>query len=77
MDKKVFSVYMGNPDNHNHAELELPATPWELVDALDKLRLEDGQRRGKRAVPRAWRKSRFPHRRYAPRRSCGGRDGRS
>ena len=44
MDKKVFSVYMGNPDNHNHAELELPAAPWELLDALDKLRLEDGQR---------------------------------
>lgn len=43
MDKKVFSVYMGNPDNHNHAELELPAAPWELLDALDKLRLEDGQ----------------------------------
>lgn len=43
MDKKVFSVYMGNPDNHNHAELELPAMPWELLDALDKLRLEDGQ----------------------------------
>lgn len=35
---------MGNPDNSNHAELELPATPWELLDALDKLRLEDGQR---------------------------------
>jgi len=34
---------MGNPDNHNHAELELPAAPWELLDALDKLRLEDGQ----------------------------------
>ena len=43
MDKKVFSVYMGNPDNHNHAELELPAAPWELLDALDKLRLEDGR----------------------------------
>ena len=43
MDKKVISVYMGNPDNHNHAELELPAAPWELLDALDKLRLEDGQ----------------------------------
>ena len=43
MDKKVFPVYMGNPDNHNHAELELPAAPWELLDALDKLRLEDGQ----------------------------------
>jgi len=43
LDKKVFPVYMGNPDNHNHAELELPAAPWELLDALDKLRLEDGQ----------------------------------
>lgn len=43
MDKKIISVYMGNPDNHNHAELELPAAPWELLDALDKLRLEDGQ----------------------------------
>ena len=43
MDKKVFSVYMGNPDNHNHAELDLPAAPWELLDALDKLRREDGQ----------------------------------
>ena len=26
---------MGNHDNSNHAELELPATPWELVDAMD------------------------------------------
>ena len=43
MDKKVFSVYMGNPDNSNHAELELPATPWELVDAMDRLRLSEGQ----------------------------------
>lgn len=43
MDKKVFSIYMGNSDNHNHAELDLPAAPWELVDALDKLRLREGQ----------------------------------
>ena len=43
MDKKGFSVYMGNPDNHNYAELELPAAPWELLDALDKLRLSEGQ----------------------------------
>lgn len=43
MGKKVFSVYMGNPDNSSHAELDLPATPWELIDALDKLRLEDGR----------------------------------
>ena len=43
MGKKVFSIYMGNPDCSNHAELDLPATPWELIDALDKLRLEDGR----------------------------------
>lgn len=43
MDKKVISIYMGNPDNSNHAELELPATPWELVDAMDRLRLSEGQ----------------------------------
>ena len=43
MDKKVFSVYLGDPDSSNHAELDLPATPWELIDALDKLRLVDGR----------------------------------
>ena len=43
MGKKVFSVYLGAPDNSNHAELDLPATPWELIDALDKLRLVDGR----------------------------------
>ena len=34
---------MGDPDRSNHAELDLPATPWELIDALDKLRLVDGR----------------------------------
>ena len=43
MGKKVFPVYMGDPDSSSHAELDLPATPWELIDALDKLRLEDGR----------------------------------
>lgn len=43
MGKKIISIYMGNPDNSNHAELELPATPWELVDAMDRLRLSEGQ----------------------------------
>ena len=43
MDKKIISIYMGNPDNSNHAELELPATPWEMVDAMDRLRLPEGQ----------------------------------
>ena len=36
MGKKVFSVYMGDPDSSSHSELDLPATPWELIDALDK-----------------------------------------
>lgn len=43
LDKKIISIYMGNPDNSNHAELELPATPWEMVDAMDRLRLSAGQ----------------------------------
>ena len=43
LDKKIVSIYMGNPDNSNHAELELPATPWEMVDAMDRLRLSEGQ----------------------------------
>ena len=43
MDEKVISIYMGNPDNSNHAELELPAMPWEMVDAMDRLRLSEGQ----------------------------------
>lgn len=43
MGKRAFSVLVGNPENCNFAELDLPATPWELVDAMDKLRLPEGQ----------------------------------
>ena len=43
MDKVVFSVYLGNPDNDNGTTLDLPAKPWELLDALEKLRLREGQ----------------------------------
>ena len=43
MDKTVFSVYLGNPDNDNGTTLDLPAKPWELLDALEKLRLREGQ----------------------------------
>lgn len=43
MDKTVFSVYLGNPDNNNGTPLDLPAKPWELRDALEKLRLREGQ----------------------------------
>ena len=43
MDKVVFSVYLGNPNNDNGTALDLPAKPWELLDALEKLRLREGQ----------------------------------
>lgn len=43
MDKVVFSVYLGNPDNGNGTTLDLPAKPWELLDALERLWLWEGQ----------------------------------
>ena len=43
MDKVVFSVYLGNPDNDNGTTLDLPAKPWAMRDALEKLRLCEGQ----------------------------------
>ena len=43
MDKTVFSVYLGNPDNDNGTTLDLPAKPWAMRDALEKLRLRKGQ----------------------------------
>lgn len=43
MDKVIFSVYLGNPDNNNGTPLDLPARPWAMRDALEKLRLREGQ----------------------------------
>lgn len=43
MDKVVFSVYLGNPDNDNGTTLDLPVRPWAMRDALEKLRLREGQ----------------------------------
>ena len=43
MDKVVFSVYLGNPDNDNGTPLDLPAKPWAMRDALERLRLREGQ----------------------------------
>ena len=46
MGKKIFGVYIakeGIPDNEAHARLDLPASPWELWDAMDKVRLQDGE----------------------------------
>ena len=43
MDKPIFSIYLGNPDNDNGTPLDLPAKPWAMWDALEKLRLREGQ----------------------------------
>ena len=43
MDKTIFSIYLGNPDNDNGTALDLPAKPWAMMDALEKLRLREGQ----------------------------------
>lgn len=43
MDKTIFSIYLGNPDNDNGTPLDLPAKPWAMRDALEMLRLREGQ----------------------------------
>ena len=43
MGKKIFEVYLakeGVPNNESYAKLDLPASPWELWDAMDKVRLQ-------------------------------------
>ena len=43
MGKKIFEVYLakeGIPNNEAYAKLNLPASPWELWDAMDKVRLQ-------------------------------------
>ena len=43
MAKKVFAMYPakeGNPNSDAYAKLDLPASPWELWDALEKVRLQ-------------------------------------
>ena len=46
MDKKIFHVYLAKesvPNNESYAKLDMPASPWEVVDALDKVRLNEGE----------------------------------
>ena len=46
MDKKIFSVYLAKldtPDSEVHTRLELPASPWELHDAMDKVQLQENE----------------------------------
>ena len=46
MAKKVFAVYLAKedvPNSEAYATLEQPASPWELWDAMEKVRLKDGE----------------------------------
>ena len=46
MVKKMFVVYLANldaPDSEAHARLKLPASPWELHDAMDKVQLHENE----------------------------------
>ena len=46
MGKKIFEVYLakeGIPNNEAYAKLDLPASPWELWDAMEKVRLNEGE----------------------------------
>ena len=46
MGKKILRVYLAKNDtpySAAYAKLEMPASPWEVVDALDKVRLNEGE----------------------------------
>ena len=46
MAKKVFAMYLakeGNPNSDAYAKLNLPASLWELWDAMEKVRLKDDE----------------------------------
>lgn len=46
MGKKILRVYLAKNDtpySAAYAKLELPASPWELWDAMEKVRLKDGE----------------------------------
>lgn len=46
MAKKIFGIYLAKldaPNSETHARLELPASPWELHDAMDKVQLQENE----------------------------------
>ena len=48
MCKKIFGIYLAKLDASNseaHAKLELPASPLELHDAMDKVQLQENEER--------------------------------
>ena len=46
MGKTIFEVYLAKedvPNNEAYAKLDLPVSPWELWDAMEKVRLNEGE----------------------------------
>ena len=46
MAEKIFGVYLAKldaPNSEAHARLELPASPWELHDTMDKVQLQENE----------------------------------
>ena len=46
MAKKIFGVYLAKldaPDSEAYTRLELPASPWELHDTMDKVQLQENE----------------------------------
>ena len=46
MAKKIFGVYLAKldaPNSEANARLELPASLWELHDAMDKVQLQENE----------------------------------
>lgn len=46
MGKKIFGIYLAKldaPNSEAHARLDLPASPWELHDAMDKVQLQENE----------------------------------
>lgn len=46
MGEKIFGIYLAKldaPNSEAHARLELPASPWELHDAMDKVQLQENE----------------------------------
>ena len=46
MGKRILRVYLAKNDtpySAAYAKLDLPASPWELWDALDKVRLQENE----------------------------------
>ena len=46
MGKKIFGIYLAKldaPNSEAHARLELPASPLELHDSMDKVRLQENE----------------------------------